>query len=110
MTFIQATPAQLRTIFTRAVPFELLPESKLILAVLYQAIYDGMYSMKESRTFFSTPRCKNMCALIGLDHTFVREMIRKHAWKHFTSPFLPRPNDKAILQLDKERQNGNEKG
>jgi len=82
VSFTQATPDQLRKVLTRAVPITVTPEVKLVIGIMYQAIFDSTLShqSKPAKEFFYSQYGQDLCSLIGLNPTWVQELLVKHAW------------------------------
>ena len=85
----KATPHQLKIVFTRAVPHKLIPEIKLVIAIMYQAMCDSIRDKKANRPardFFYSEYGTRLIECIGLEPVWVQEMVVKHLW---------RPRDKS---------------
>ena len=78
---IHPTAAQLATVICRAYQGDKIPEAKLWLAVLHQAICDACTdnSYKHiARDFFIRKNHSAICELIGINPTYVTETMKKH--------------------------------
>jgi hypothetical protein len=77
-----ATGRQIGMIVQRALPVEIraLPEVKLWLAVICQALAEADNDKKTSaRNFLLSDRFTLVCEVIGLDSEWVMELLRDHA-------------------------------
>lgn len=101
-----ASSRQFGVVLERALPCEATPEAHLILAVIQQAVADGMvpeperpdvmstlmqrrryeaaqsrwaYDQRDVRDFFRGERLDLLCACVGLNAQWVRELVRDYA-------------------------------